>query len=169
MPCPSKNVMMACVSIKCPLQLWLNPHPAWGWEVRRLPHQDPPSPPHKLQHFEMQLWISEQRHQSQFLLIFIERSGSRCHLYIREPAVIKRLCVDRGGYAFSISPSVTLDVFALPPPVTPLPAQPLKMSRRICMYKYVKVRFSQVAPRFLLCRYCVRLWKAPLAVGSAGS
>ncbi len=124
-----KSVMMACVSIKCPLQLWLNPHPARRWEARRLPHQSESrfrahiyspigihsSPPHKLQHFEMQLWISEQRHQSQFLLIFIERSGSRYHLYIREPAVIKRRCVDRGGFAFSISPSVTLDAFNPPP------------------------------------------------------
>lgn len=72
-------------------------------------------PPHKLQHFQMLLWISEQRHQSQFLLIFIERSGSRGHLYIREPAVIKRSYVDRVGFEFSISPSVTLDAFNPPP------------------------------------------------------
>lgn len=133
-------------------------------------------PPHRLQHFEMQLWISEQRHQSQFLLIFIEWSGSRCHLYIREPAVIKRLCVDGWLCFFYVSQRYTRRVRALPPlpitplPATPLPAQPLKMSRHICMYKYVKVRFSQVAPRFLLCPYCVRLWKSTSGnVGSAGS
>lgn len=34
-----------------------------------------------LQLFETQLWISEQRHQSQYLLIFIERHTSQRHLY----------------------------------------------------------------------------------------
>lgn len=116
----------------------------------------------------MQLWISEQRHQSQFLLIFIEQSGSRCHLYIREPAVIKRRCVWTGvALGFFLSPPVLHSTCSAtpPPPVTPLPAQPLKMSWRICMYKYVKVRFSQVAPRFLLCRYCVWLCKSASGSG----
>lgn len=52
-----------------------------------------------LQHFEMQLWISEQHHQSQYLLIFIERHASQRHLYSR---VIKHL-EDTGSDSFSRS------------------------------------------------------------------
>lgn len=47
----------------------------------------------------MQLWISEQHHQSQYLLIFIERHASQRHLYSR---VIKHL-EDTGSDSFSRS------------------------------------------------------------------
>ncbi len=72
--------------------------------------------PHKLLYFEMQLWISEQRHQSQFLLIFIERSGSRCHLYIREPAVINRSCGQGWVCVFYLSQRYTRQVQPSPCP-----------------------------------------------------
>lgn len=148
-------------------------------------HYPPTPPPVWLQHFETQLWISEQHHQSQYLLIFIERHASQRHLYNRVIKHLEEMGSDSLLGFFSNAFIVSLPLvhsllfFFLsflflppsaffkcqcytwcknPPPHPPLATLPLETSQQICMYKYVKKCSSPVTLGYTLQILCAFLW-----------